>query len=185
VRTDKGKEFLNKHFQVMLKREGIQFQVCRDPDVKYSVIERAQRTIRERLNKYFTYKNTYRYIDVLPKFVRAYNDSVQTATGMARSRVNHSDVLAIWKRMEARRRGVRVAKSKFHVGQYVRIRKEKMKFAKSAEQNFSTKIFRIAKLVDRGPQRLYKFEYLNWTPIEGQFYQEELTRVRVTRRRVN
>jgi len=32
VRTDKGKEFLNKHFQEMLKREGIQFQVYRNPD---------------------------------------------------------------------------------------------------------------------------------------------------------
>jgi len=34
VRTDKGKEYLNKHFQVMLRDEGIQFQVCRNPDVK-------------------------------------------------------------------------------------------------------------------------------------------------------
>jgi len=31
VRTDKGKEFLNKHFQDMLRDEGIQFQVCRNP----------------------------------------------------------------------------------------------------------------------------------------------------------
>ena len=31
VRTDKGKEFLNKLFQEMLKLEGIQFQVCKIP----------------------------------------------------------------------------------------------------------------------------------------------------------
>jgi hypothetical protein len=36
----------------------------------------THRTIRERLYKYFTYKYTYRYIDVLPKFVKAYNDMV-------------------------------------------------------------------------------------------------------------
>jgi len=71
----------------MLKREGIQFQVCRNPDVKCSVFERAHRTIRDRLYKYFTYKNTYMYIDVLPKFVKAYNDTVHSATGMAPSRV--------------------------------------------------------------------------------------------------
>ena len=41
VRTDKGKEFLNKDFQDMLRDEGIQFQVCRNSDVK--------RTIRDRL----------------------------------------------------------------------------------------------------------------------------------------
>ena len=49
VRTDKGKEFLNKNFQEMLKREGIQFQVCKNPDVKCSVVERSHRTIRDRL----------------------------------------------------------------------------------------------------------------------------------------
>jgi len=33
----------------MLKREGVQFQVCRNPDVKCSLVERAHRTIRNRL----------------------------------------------------------------------------------------------------------------------------------------
>jgi len=55
----------------MLKREGIQFQVCTNPDVKCIVVELAHRTIRGRLYKYFTYRNTYRCIDVLPQFVKA------------------------------------------------------------------------------------------------------------------
>ena len=74
VRTDKGKEFLNKDFQDMLRDEGNHFQVCKNPDVKCAFVERAQRKIRDRLYKYLTYKNTFRYIDVLPKFVRVYNE---------------------------------------------------------------------------------------------------------------
>ena len=54
VRTDKGKDFLNKMFQDMLKREGTEFSVCWNPDVKCSVIEQAHRTIRDKLYKYFT-----------------------------------------------------------------------------------------------------------------------------------
>jgi len=38
VRTDKGKEFLNRSFQDMLRREGSQFQICKNPDVKCSVM---------------------------------------------------------------------------------------------------------------------------------------------------
>ena len=38
VNTDRGKEFLNKPFQGMLKSEGIQIHVCEKPDVKYSVV---------------------------------------------------------------------------------------------------------------------------------------------------
>ena len=179
VRTDKGKEFLNKYFQDMLRDEGIQFQVCRSPDVKYAVVERVHRTIRDRLFKYFTFSNSY-HIDVLPKFVKAYNDTVHTTTGMAPSRVTDADVLKIWRRMEARRLRVRVARSKFRVGQHVRISKEKMKFAKAAEHNFSTEIFRIVKEIHRRPRVVYELEDLNGTPIDGQFYSEELTPVRIT-----
>ena len=95
VRTYKGKEFLNKNFQDMLRDEGIQFQVCRNPDVKFAVVERAHRTIRDRLYKYFTWKITFRYIDVLPKFVSAYNDTVHTTTGKAPSHVTDLEVLPL------------------------------------------------------------------------------------------
>jgi len=95
---------------------GIQFQVCRNPDLKCAVVERVHRTIRDSVPKYFTYKNTYRYIDVLPKYVKAYNDTVHWTTGMAPSLVTDSDLLAISKRMEALRQGrVRVAKATFRV----------------------------------------------------------------------
>ena len=80
VRTDKGKIFLNIHFQELLKREGFQFQVCSNPDVKCCVVVRSHQTIRCRLYKYFTYNNTDRYIGDLPKFVRSYNDTVHSAT---------------------------------------------------------------------------------------------------------
>jgi transposase InsO family protein len=53
--TDKGKEFLNKTFQDMLKCKGIQFHICKNIDVKCSVVERVQRTLREKFNKYFTF----------------------------------------------------------------------------------------------------------------------------------
>jgi len=54
VRTDRGKEFLNRSFQDMLRREGIQFQICNNLDVKSSIVERAHRTIRDKLYKYLT-----------------------------------------------------------------------------------------------------------------------------------
>jgi hypothetical protein len=108
----------------MLKHEGIQFQLCRNPDVKCSIVERAHRTVRDRLYRYFTYTNAYRYIDVFPQFVEAYNDTFHSTTGMAPSKVTDTDVLAIWKKMNKNIRRVRTIRAKFKVGQHVRIGKE-------------------------------------------------------------
>ena len=95
----------------MLRDKGIQFQMCRNPNVKCAVVKRAHRTIRDRLYKYLTNKNTFRYIRDLTKFVRSYNDTVHSTIGMAPSRVTDSDILAIWKRMSRRR--IRMHKSSF------------------------------------------------------------------------
>jgi len=79
------------------------------------------------------------------------------------------------------RRRILVAKVKFTVGQHVRISKEKMKFAKGGKQKFSTEIFRITKVIERRPRPVYKLEDLNMTPIEGQYYAEELTPVLISK----
>jgi len=49
LRTDKGKEFLNKQFQGVLLEEGIHLLVCEYRDVKCAVVERAHRAIRDTL----------------------------------------------------------------------------------------------------------------------------------------
>jgi len=71
---------------------------------------------------------------------------------MALSYVTDSDIPAIWKKIEAKRRQrIRVAKVRFNDGQHVRISKEKLKFAKGKEQNFSTEIYSITKFIERRP----------------------------------
>ena len=61
------------------------------------------------------------------------------------------------------------------MGQHVTISKGKAIFAKSAEQSFSTEIFRIIKVIHRAPRRVY--QKFNW----GQFYGEEMTPVHITK----
>ena len=129
----------------------------------------------------FPFKNTHRYIDVLPQFVQAYNDTVHCTTGMAPSKVTDSDVLAIWKKINKKHR-VRSVRAKFRVEKHVRISKEKQKFAKGAEQNFSQEIFRITKVFRRTPRPVYDLEDLNKTPLQGQFFQDKLTPVRITKK---
>ena len=99
----------------MLKRESIQFHVCRNPDVKCAVVERAHRTLRNKFYRYFIYKKTYRFVNVLQQFVKAHNNTVHTAHGMAAGAVNDKHVLEIWTRMNDTRSRVRVGRIKFDV----------------------------------------------------------------------
>jgi len=82
--------------------------------------------------------------------------------------------------MEAQRLGIRVAKAEIRVGQHVRISREKMNFAKSAEQHLSTQLFLIAKVIERRPRPLYELK----DSYTGAILSRKLTRVRVTRRTV-
>jgi len=71
---------------------------------------------------------------------------------MAPADVSDTDVLMIWNKMRGKaRKTQRLSKLKFRVGQHVRISKEKMKFAKSGEQNYTTEIFKVRKVVHKHP----------------------------------
>jgi hypothetical protein len=75
-----------------------------------------------------------------------------------------------------------IAKPRYRVGQHVRISKEKMKFAKGGEQNYTMEVFRIIKVIRRTPGPVYELEDLNHKVIYGQFYNEELTPVQISKR---
>jgi hypothetical protein len=72
---------------------------------------------------------------------------------------------------------------KFKVGQHVRISKEKLKFAKGGEQNYTTEIFKIQNVVSRIPRPVYELIDLLGKHIDGQFYGEELSPVIVSKNR--
>ena len=60
VRTDKGKEFVIFRFRKLLSYDGIEMRLCRNPDVKCTVVEFFNRTLKFKLCKWFTRNNTYR-----------------------------------------------------------------------------------------------------------------------------
>ena len=60
LQTDKGKEFYNKTVQDWFKEQGIQ-HFSTEGDAKASVVERFNRTIKQRLYRYFTAANTLEF----------------------------------------------------------------------------------------------------------------------------
>ena len=68
--VDKGKEFYNKHVKAL----GIQLYFTENEE-KSSVVERWNRTTKEKMFKYFSANNTKKYIDILDEMVNNYKNT--------------------------------------------------------------------------------------------------------------
>ena len=74
LQTDKGTEFLNCNFQSFLKEKNIHVFTT-NGELKASVVECFNCTLKTRMWKYFTAKNTRVYINILQDIVQEYNNS--------------------------------------------------------------------------------------------------------------
>ena len=102
LQTDAGKEFYNCVFQSLMTRNNIHHFSTRG-DTKASVVERFNRTLKERMYRYFTAHNTYRYVDALPHLVQGYNTSKHRSSGMAPPDVTQAEERQVWQRLYGKR----------------------------------------------------------------------------------
>ena len=80
LHTDKGTEFLSRNFQSLVKESSIHFFTT-NSELKASVAERFNRTLKTRMWKYFTVKNTRVYINILQDIVQGYNKLLSWCLG--------------------------------------------------------------------------------------------------------
>lgn len=167
LQTDKGTEFLNKKFQAYLKKRKIHFFVTHNAETKASVVERFQRTLKEKMWRYFTYKKTERYVDILPKLMESYNATIHRTIGMAPKDVNTENEWQVSQRLEK-------VKPKKKITGTVRIALDKHKaFDKGYWPNWTLETFRVKPSLGSR----YKLVDGNGELLEGSFYPEELQEV--------
>ena len=123
LQTDDGKEFYNKTFQALMKQKGIQ-HFSTSGDTKASVVEQFNQTLKHRLNRYFTVRNTLNFVPVLQDLVLGYNHSYHRSIKMAPWKVNVSNEDMVWKNLHAKRLGGKRIKPKLKVGDRVRLNKK-------------------------------------------------------------
>ena len=87
LQTDKGTEFLTPNCQSFPKENSIHFFTT-NSELKASVVELFNRTLKTRMWKYFTAKNTRVYIDDLQDIVQGYNNFYHRSIGRAPASVS-------------------------------------------------------------------------------------------------
>ena len=96
LHTDRGTEFRKKIFQHFLKEKGVDIFVTQNEDIKASIVERFNRTLKEKMWRCFTKKNNLRYVEVLQQMVRAYNRSYHRSIKKAPADVYTTNQEEVW-----------------------------------------------------------------------------------------
>ena len=100
-------------------------------DTKAAVVERFNRTFKQRLYRYLTAANTLHYLDVLPALVKGYNSTTHRSIKMSPKDVNAKNERQVWLNLYRKRIKAKRQKSIFQVGDRVRLSKKQKVFDKS------------------------------------------------------
>ncbi|XP_053210216.1 uncharacterized protein LOC128394006 [Panonychus citri] len=184
LRTDKGKEFLNSSFKTLLDNESIRHYSTKNSNIKCAIVERFNRTLKGKMFKYFTFKGTRKYTDVLPKLVESYNADFHRSIKMAPNSVTNSNSNDVFRNLYGYDSLLEMVKDQktispkvFEVGSKVRIKYELGPFDKSFYPNWSEHIYTISSIDKSKEKPLYLLREHNGTPMERKFYHEELQEV--------
>ena len=172
LQTDLGTEFLNRVFQTYLN--DIDFFPV-NSGLEASVVERFNRTFKNKMYKYFTAKNTLTYINVLPQLVSSYNNTYHRSIKMKPSEVTKANETKVWDTLYGNDVEKRV-RFKFQVGDRVRISKVKRMFEKSYLPNFTDEMFTVYKRMARQVP-VYKIKDDAGEILDGTFYEPELQKI--------
>lgn len=172
LHTDKGLEFINKDTQNLLKKNDVHW-FATENETKAQVVERLNRTLKTKMYKYFTYKNSKVWIDIIDQLLLNYNNSYHRSIKMTPNEGSLKENEKIVYNNLFPKKKEKIKTNRFKVGDRVRISKKRKDFTKGYLPNFTEEIFIIKEVLDTKPTT-YKLKDMNNEDIIGSFYEEEM-----------
>ena len=183
IQSDKGLEFNNSKVKRLFKSNNINYFVTQNEDIKCSIVERFNRTLKSKLYKYMTFKNTKKYVDCLDKVMKSYNNSIHRKTKMKPINVNLDNQKQVFQNLYDGKTLREILKDKIKgkikKGSNIRISKSKNKFSRGYNVGWSDEIFTINKRI-KNKIPLYSIKDRKGENIEGKFYPQEVQKVKIT-----
>ena len=176
LQTDKGTEFRNRLFQTFLKKHNVHFFVSQNDDIKAAIVERFNRTLKERMWRYFTKHNTKRYVDILPNLVKSYNKTYHRSIKLAPAQVTSANQEVVWQNLYGQQPSSK-SSPLLSEGDRVRISKAKKQFEKGYLPSWTEELFTISEIRHRTAPTTYILKDDSGAILEGSFYLEELQKV--------
>jgi hypothetical protein len=183
VWVDQGTEFYNKIFEQTLKSQNIQMYSTFG-EHKASVVERFIRTLKDWIYRHFITQTTVDWVEYIPELMNIYNNkhkhsSIKMTPEKASKPENKEVVFNnLYSKYYNQMVTTDNTKTKFDIGNLVRIARTKGTFEKGFDYKWSKEIFKIHEVLPTLPTT-YKLVDMNNEPIEGSFYNNELQLTKV------
>ncbi len=153
--TDRGLEFYNSKVQAVFTKYGINhYSTKTKTPWKASMAERVIRTLKSRLQKYFYKTKSKKWVDFLPDLIKNYNSTPHRTIGMAPDQVTVNNSDAIYKK-QFKTVDFKVA-PRLEIGDKVRILEDKTLFEKGYTRNWSEKIYKVTRVIQKSGIVWYK-----------------------------
>ncbi|GIY63401.1 uncharacterized protein CEXT_148621 [Caerostris extrusa] len=95
--THSGKAQKEQLYIPRIERIGKRWKSRIPNETKCALLERAHRTLSDRMYRVFTYRNSYKYLDILQPLIDSYNHSVHRSPGFALANVTEANVPLLYK----------------------------------------------------------------------------------------
>ena len=183
LQTDHGTEFYGAPFRQVLFKHAIRL-FTPSQDVKAQIVERFNRTLREKIAKYAKLNDTLRYIDVIDAIVNGYNATVHSSLKQfAPKDVTPDNQDVVRKVQYSSYLNRRKRKFRFKQGDRVRVSKYRETFRRSRHHTFTTEIFTVHSRVKSHLETnktivpTYRIADSDGNVLGSVFYEDELQKI--------
>ena len=183
IHADQGNEFFNKNVKKFLTKHDIKLYFT-NSEVKASIVERFNRTLKEKMWRYFEYSDTFRYIDKLKDFIESYNNTYHRSIKTTPNKVNLKNQDKIYFNLYGFNKNEdvepNIVQTDIKIDDYVRLSKDKKQFEKGYTNKWTEEIFVVDQIIYQDPL-LFIIKDLNDEILEGKFYEEEIQKIYINK----
>jgi hypothetical protein len=177
IRSDKGKEFLNRWANKFFRDKGI-YHFTTQNETKANYAERVIRTMKNLVYRYIMHKQNYKYVDVLQSLVNNYNQRPHTSLLQNSPASIKDDNPTLWKKMYIdTAENQKFQPFKLKIGDYVRLSYLKHPFSRDYQEKWTEEVFVIRERFHKEGIALYKVKDWDGEEVKGTWYEPELQKV--------
>lgn len=181
IQSDNGTEFKNRSFKALTNKYNINHYFTKNSEIKSAIVERFNRTIKNKLFRYMTLKGNRKYLDVLSNFVDNYNNTFHRSIKMTPNRVTFDNSPLVFRNLygfASKREMLRkLIKPKLSVGQPVRTKYLTKNFDRGYYANWSDQIHSVFKTIPGLKKPYYQIKSEDGSTVDKRFYPEDLQTV--------